>query len=186
MAIYEKIFTTRKRCCTKVVFLHRSVILFTGGACVVVGACMGGGKHDGGMCGRGGVCGWGGSCMAESCMQERRPLKQVVRILLECILVWKCSQNYLSKVRLNIISHTNYLRISQKSVLSLKGVKTPEILQQTELNIQSEYQVENRKKHHVKSEILQDIFLYNKKVKIKDWIGNSVLLHDFSEFREFL
>ena len=56
-----------------------------------VEACM-----AGGLCGRRHV--WWGMCMAEgvfgrrhawqgACMEERRPLKQAVRILLECILV---------------------------------------------------------------------------------------------------
>ena len=64
-----------------------------------------GGTHGegGGMCGEGvcvwqrlGMCGKGkharqrGICMAKggTCMQERRPLKRAVRILLECILVY--------------------------------------------------------------------------------------------------
>ena len=44
------------------------------------GACVGGGMHGGGHA-------WQGACMAGGCMQERRPFKWVVRILLKCILV---------------------------------------------------------------------------------------------------
>ena len=57
------------------------------GACVMRGCTW-----QGGMCGRGCAC-WG-ACMAGgvrgrgACMQERQPLKRVVRIILECILVY--------------------------------------------------------------------------------------------------
>ena len=51
--------------------------------------CIQGGVHGGGHAWQG-VCGWGdmhgrGPCVAggRACMQERRPLKQAVRILLE-------------------------------------------------------------------------------------------------------
>ena len=55
------------------------------GACVV-GACMAGGKF-----GRVGMISRGRACMegvhGEACVQDRRPLKRAVHILLECILV---------------------------------------------------------------------------------------------------
>ena len=66
-----------------------------GGACVVRGGICG----ERGMHGRVGVCGgghawqgsaWQGACVAGgggASVQERRPLKQVVHILLECIHV---------------------------------------------------------------------------------------------------
>ena len=55
------------------------------GACVPVGGCVAGGVH-GGMHGRGHV--WqGGAHGSGACMKQRWLLKQVVRILLECILV---------------------------------------------------------------------------------------------------
>ena len=73
------IFTARKRSCGKVMFLHLSVILFTGGGpcvvkvgiCMVNGACMvKRGRHGkGGMHGNRGVCVargahvWQGMCM---------------------------------------------------------------------------------------------------------------------------
>ena len=60
-------FTARKRSCGKVVFLHLSVILFTAEARMARGACM--------------------AKVGGTCVQERRPLKRAVRILLECILV---------------------------------------------------------------------------------------------------
>ena len=46
-------------------FLHVSVILFTGGACMV-GAVYGGGMHGRGVCMAGGVCGRG-ACMGGVC-----------------------------------------------------------------------------------------------------------------------
>ena len=56
-----------------------------------------GGIHgEGGMCGKGGVHSKGGTCVVKgeacvaregACKQERWPLKLVVCILLECILV---------------------------------------------------------------------------------------------------
>ena len=69
------------------------------------GACMAGGTYGGGACMAGGV--WQAACMAggrtwqgRHGWQERRPLKRVVRILLECILIFliksaqmKISQN---------------------------------------------------------------------------------------------
>ena len=55
-----------------------------GGTCMVWGSMCGGGGHawqGGSVCGR-------EACMAEGhAWQERRPLQQTVRILLECILV---------------------------------------------------------------------------------------------------
>ena len=69
------IFTARKRSCGKVMFLHLSVILFTGGGacvvkvgiCMVNGACMvKRGRHGkGGMHGNSRVCvARGGTCVA--------------------------------------------------------------------------------------------------------------------------
>ena len=68
------IFTARKRSCGKVMFLHLSVILFTGGGacvvkvgiCMVNGACMvKRGRHGkGGMHGNGG-CAWQGGHMCD-------------------------------------------------------------------------------------------------------------------------
>ena len=52
------------------------------GVCVAGGACMEG-VYMRGMCVGGGVC------MAGACTQERWPMKQAVRILLECILVFQ-------------------------------------------------------------------------------------------------
>ena len=73
-------FTVRDSSCGQVMFLHLSVILFTGGC--GRGACVAGccafqreGMHGRGMHGRG--CAW----------QKRWPLQQTVCILLECILV---------------------------------------------------------------------------------------------------
>ena len=71
-------------------FLHLSAILFTGVACMVgvirvaggKGACMARDAH-----GRGGVC-----------MQERRPLKQAVRINWDAFLLDQC-KCYDSQVR---------------------------------------------------------------------------------------
>ena len=59
---------SRNFICGKVMFLHPSVILFKTG-------------RQEGVCGGG--CAWRGG----ACVQERRPLKRAVRILLECILV---------------------------------------------------------------------------------------------------
>ena len=43
----------------------------------------------GGDCAWRGWCAWqGGMCSAGVCVQERRPPKRAVRILLECILVF--------------------------------------------------------------------------------------------------
>ena len=69
--------TARKRSCGKVMFLHLSVICSQEGV-----RGKGGWGHV-----------WQGVCVAEevhgkgACVQERRPLKRAVRILLECILV---------------------------------------------------------------------------------------------------
>ena len=87
------------------------------------GACMVGGLHHrGGMCGRGAACVMGvgvavagvhsrgvnqGTCMAGACVvegctwQERWPLQQMVRILLECILVWKQFQTRMHSSRMH-------------------------------------------------------------------------------------
>ena len=52
------------------------------------GACMAGGVWPGGACVVGDMHGWWGVCMpGGDAWQERRQLQQVVRILLECILV---------------------------------------------------------------------------------------------------
>ena len=60
------------------------------GACVVggmcgSGMCMAEGMHGGGICDKGACMARGAACMAGS-VQDRFPLKQMVRILLECIL----------------------------------------------------------------------------------------------------
>ena len=52
------------------------------GACVAEGACMAKGHAWQGVCVAGGVCGQGGHAW-----QERRPLQQTVRILVEYILL---------------------------------------------------------------------------------------------------
>ena len=79
-------------------FSHLSVghSVHGGGACVAGEACKGvcvGDVCGGGMCGSG-TCMVGGACMAGGMrgrlcayVQERRPFKRAVRILLECILV---------------------------------------------------------------------------------------------------
>ena len=59
-------FYRPQRSCGKVMFSQASVILFTGGGRAWQGACVAGG------------CVW----------QERRPLQRMVRILLECIIVF--------------------------------------------------------------------------------------------------
>ena len=56
------------------------------------GMCGKGASMAGWVCMAGGMCGWGayvegGHAWRGTCIQERRPLKWVVRILLECILV---------------------------------------------------------------------------------------------------
>ena len=55
------------------------------------GACVGGmhgrSMHGGRACMAGGMCMVGGMCGMGHAWQERRPLKRMVRILLECILV---------------------------------------------------------------------------------------------------
>ena len=91
------IFTVRNSSCGKVMFLHLSVILFTGGSMCGRWACVAG------VCVCGGVCAWGhawqGICVAGGCAyggsmcawQERWPLQRTVRILLECILVTCCN-----------------------------------------------------------------------------------------------
>ena len=61
--------------------------------------------------------GIGGVCMVGACMQERRPLKRVVRILLECILVLhylcgKCSINNFRNnfpMKFFFLSHAQYV-----------------------------------------------------------------------------
>ena len=63
------VVTVRKRSCGKVMFLFTAVCQsfssWGGGACMTAGPCVVG-----------------------TCVQQRRPLKWVVRILLECILVF--------------------------------------------------------------------------------------------------
>ena len=54
-----------------------------GWSCVAEGGCMAGGVHGMGVCVVGGVSMAGGI----HAWQERWPLQQMVRILLECILV---------------------------------------------------------------------------------------------------
>ena len=78
----QGIFTALKRSCGKVLFLHPSVILFTG---VVHGgeACIAGGMRGGVVC----ACMAGSMCVGVRGVQERWPLTRAVRILLECILV---------------------------------------------------------------------------------------------------
>ena len=92
--------------------LHVSVILSTGvghvwwGTCVAGGVHGGGGMHGRGACMAGGMRGKG-TCVAREVhgrargmhgrgsvhgVQERWTLKRVVRILMECILVFKCQR----------------------------------------------------------------------------------------------
>ena len=93
-------------------FLHLSVILFTGWGvhdrgCAWQGVCMAGGVHGrgsingmGGMHGRGHV--WQVGKCGRGCVhvwQERRPLLRMVRILLECILVILVTALYYITVR---------------------------------------------------------------------------------------
>ena len=82
----QGIFTARKRSCGKVLFLHPSVILFTG---VVHGgeACIAGGMRGGVVCAWQRACMAGSMCVGVGGVQERWPLTRAVRILLECILV---------------------------------------------------------------------------------------------------
>ena len=71
----NRIITGRNEVVAKVIFLHLSVILFTGGACMAKGGgmhgkggCMAKGGHAWqrgacmvkGVCGKGGMCGKGG------------------------------------------------------------------------------------------------------------------------------
>ena len=65
-------------------FLHLSVShsVHRGGVHSGGGYVWPGGMHGGGMCMTGGMCGRRGG----RAWQERRPLQQAVRILLECIL----------------------------------------------------------------------------------------------------
>ena len=58
-----------------------------GGACLGRQVCLEGQVWQG-ACMAGVVCMAGGMCSAGVCVQERRPLKWAVRILLECILVF--------------------------------------------------------------------------------------------------
>ena len=117
--ILSDINTAHKRSLRKLCFHKRlSVILFTGGggacvvkggvsgqgvgvACMVRGACVAkkacmarGCAWWGGACVEEGECAWQGGMwhvwQGRTCMQERRPLKLAVCILLECILVEKC------------------------------------------------------------------------------------------------
>ena len=90
--VHQPIITARKRSYGKVMFSHLSVILFTRGGgsmcdvwgrhawrrglCVVKGSMWG--KGVGVMPGRG----------RGAYVQEERPLKRAVRILLEYILIW--------------------------------------------------------------------------------------------------
>ena len=108
-------------------FLHLSVILFTGG-----GVC-GGGHVWQGVCMAGGHAWWGGACVARgscvarrACMagggrawQQRLPLQQTVRILLECILVlMKVSMTKQQKVYITCILYnlTHQGQTDKKSV----------------------------------------------------------------------
>ena len=86
----------------KVIFLHLSVILFTGGRCLLLGACSCGGAWSWGDAWSGGCLVWGGlsapgghllpggawSQRAAWWRPPRRLLLRAVRILLECILVF--------------------------------------------------------------------------------------------------
>ena len=67
----------QQRSCSKVMFLYVSVILFTGGACVVGGMCVPGGMYVAGdmcsvgACVAGGMVGrhaWQGACVVGVCM----------------------------------------------------------------------------------------------------------------------
>ena len=55
-------------------------------ACMAGGACMTGGVHGRGHLWQG-IRVWQRVCVVGACVQERRPLKRALRILLECILV---------------------------------------------------------------------------------------------------
>ena len=86
--------TARKRSCRKVMFLHLSVILFTGrvsvqvgGLCPKVGLCP-----EGSLCPEVGLCPEGGLCPGGVSVQgglSDPPYgkEKAVHILLECILV---------------------------------------------------------------------------------------------------
>ena len=84
----NSIFTAHKQSCGKVMFLHLSVthsVSWGGGACLVKEVMHGkwGVYGEGGHALQGSVHGKGGACM-----QDKRPLKRAVRILLEYILAF--------------------------------------------------------------------------------------------------
>ena len=82
--MFHHIFTARKRSCVKVMFLHMSVILFTGGVlCPGRGGLCQGGSLTGGLC-PGGSLSKGGLCQGDPPPYGK---EREVRILLEYILV---------------------------------------------------------------------------------------------------
>ena len=81
------IITTCNSSCGKVLFSQACVIpsVHRGGTCVEVGGMHGNGR---GCAAKGGHAWQRGMCVARgACVQEKRPLKRAVRILLECNLV---------------------------------------------------------------------------------------------------
>ena len=83
----EYLVTTRKRSCGKVMFSQACVILFTRGVHPSHSAMGGGGgghsSHN--AIGRG--CNWGLHPLPEICARRQTVNRQLVRILLECIIV---------------------------------------------------------------------------------------------------
>ena len=77
------VITARKRSCGKVMFLHLSVILFTGGGVSVWGVSI-----QGSLWLQGGVSDCRGSLLGRYLPYSK---ERAVRILLECILVWLMS-----------------------------------------------------------------------------------------------
>ena len=125
---------------------HKSLSVHRGGGVVVKGACvargvyMVRGMHGRGVCGRGhpwqgnmcggGVhdkgghglwgCAWQGECMWQGhAWQDRRPLQQTVRTLLECILVY---EHILFRRHKNAI----LLFVAMNSILQHQSINTAE------------------------------------------------------------
>ena len=97
--------TARKRSCGKVIFLHLSVILFTGGGSLSGGLCQRGSLSRGALClgglspGRSltkGVSVQGGSLSGEVSVGGRGLTlygkERAVHILLECVLILSCTK----------------------------------------------------------------------------------------------
>ena len=83
-------FTARKRSYGKVMFLHLSVILVTGGLCRRLGRGV---SVQEGLCRKGWDCP-GGLCSGGSVQGDPRTVEErALRILLECILVYRKIHN---------------------------------------------------------------------------------------------